>query len=498
MKFKTIAEAFNHYRTSTLEEIECRAAEIKNIVATDATADVDALNIELEGLSQAKQNVQSRAAGGQQNSFNPVAGAGMTFERRASYEATEGDVFNSAEYRSAFMKRLLGRKLNSFEEAAFNRAMTEQRADAYGTSGNVAAVLPTQTLNEVISKARTMGGIMSVCRSFNVPSKIAIPVGTPAAAASWHTEGAAVDSAAPSVATVSFDGYEIMKVLSISVKVQSMSIAAFESYLVEELTNCVMACIADGLVNGTGSSQGTGVLNGITWGDTNALTLSTAWLSYEDIDNAETFDLARFKNKFAIGGADLSKTLDLTCATLLMIDKDTGKRCVTQMYWIPEETLERRVAEEKIPYDKWRDRGLLRTCAGNTINYKDVTAWFLEMAAEYKIVPAWVYYDAWSARYWVEEMKASGFNMIPCIQGAKTLSLPMQNMGADLQAKRIVYNNHPILKWCLTNTGVKTDVNGNIVPVKNQAAKQRIDGMASLLDAYVGLTEKYEEYIRTL
>ena len=149
-------------------------------------------------------------------------------------------------------------------------------------------------------------------------------------------------------------------------------------------------------------------------------------------------------------------------------------------------------------YDKWRDRGLLRTCAGNTINYKDVTAWFLEMAAEYKIVPAWVYYDAWSARYWVEEMKASGFNMIPCIQGAKTLSLPMQNMGADLQAKRIVYNNHPILKWCLTNTGVKTDVNGNIVPVKNQAAKQRIDGMASLLDAYVGLTEKYEEYIRTL
>ena len=66
MKFKTIAEAFNHYRTSTLEEIERRAAEIKNIVATDATADVDALNIELEGLSQAKQNVQSRAAGGQQ------------------------------------------------------------------------------------------------------------------------------------------------------------------------------------------------------------------------------------------------------------------------------------------------------------------------------------------------------------------------------------------------------------------------------------------------
>ena len=71
MKFKTIAEAFNHYRTSTLEEIERRAAEIKNIVATDATADVDALNIELEGLSQAKQNVQSAPQAGSRTVLTP-------------------------------------------------------------------------------------------------------------------------------------------------------------------------------------------------------------------------------------------------------------------------------------------------------------------------------------------------------------------------------------------------------------------------------------------
>lgn len=288
MKFKTIAEAFNHYRAASLEEIERRAAEIKNIVATDASADVATLNIELDGLAQAKENIQQRGSnpsGQQGGGFNPIAGAGMTFERRASYDATEGDVFNSAEYRSAFMKRLLGRKLNSFEEAAFNRAVSEQRADAFGTSANVAAVLPTQTLNEVISKARTMGGLISVCRSFNIPSKIAIPVGTPLAAASWHTEGAAVESGAPSIATITFDGYEIMKVLSISVKIQSMSIAAFESYLVEELTNCVMACIADALVNGTGTAQGTGVLSGVTWTeDTNAFTFDkTVGLTYADV-----------------------------------------------------------------------------------------------------------------------------------------------------------------------------------------------------------------------
>lgn len=74
----------------------------------------------------------------------------------------------------------------------------------------------------------------------------------------------------------------------------------------------------------------------------------------------------------------------------------------------------------------------------------------------------------------------------------------MQQMGADLQAKKINYNNSPMLKWCLTNTGVQTDRNGNIVPIKAQAAKQRIDGTASLLDSYVGLYEHYTEFLNAL
>lgn len=286
MNFKTVSEAFNHYRTATLEEIERRAAEIKGIIETDVEADITTLNIELTGLAQAKANAQQNAGNGNQRSaFNPITGAGMSFERRASYEATEGDVLNSPEYRSAFFKTLLGHKLTEFEQAAYNRAMGEQRADAFASSSSVAAALPTQTLNEVISKARTMGGLMSVCRGFNIPAKVAVPVGTPTAAASWHAEGAAVESVAPSVASVSFDGYEIMKVLSISEKARKMSVAAFESYMTQELNACVMACIADGLVNGSGTNQGTGVLNGVSWTkDTNHFEFNKAnGLTYADV-----------------------------------------------------------------------------------------------------------------------------------------------------------------------------------------------------------------------
>ena len=227
-------------------------------------------------------------------------------------------------------------------------------------------------------------------------------------------------------------------------------------------------------------------------------TNSSAWLSFDDINNESTFDIGRFKNQWAIGGADLSITTDLTCATLLMMDKHTEERFIAQMYFIPADNLETRVKEDKIPYDIWQKQGLVRLCPGNTIDYSMVTAWFIEMVQEKGITPAWVYYDSYSAKYWVQEMENAGFNMVRCIQGAKTLSLPMQQLGADLKAKKVNYNNNPVLKWCLTNTAVQTDRNGNIVPVKVQNAKRRIDGTASLLDSYVGLTDHYTEFKNAL
>lgn len=223
-------------------------------------------------------------------------------------------------------------------------------------------------------------------------------------------------------------------------------------------------------------------------------TVKTAWLSFDDINNEQTFDLEQFRGAYCIGGVDLSITTDLTCASLLFMKRGDDRKYIVQMYWLPADRLQERVQQDKIPYDKWFDRGLLRLCAGNSINYSDVTQWFVETVKQYDLFPAWVYYDSYSARYFVEEMQMQGFNMVRCIQGAKTLSLPMQMLGADLQAHKVIYNNNPVLKWCLTNTGVQTDRNGNIVPIKNQLPKQRIDGTAALLDCYVGLYEHYTEY----
>ena len=225
-------------------------------------------------------------------------------------------------------------------------------------------------------------------------------------------------------------------------------------------------------------------------------TTTEAWLTFEELYNPAVFDLAELKPDYAIGGADLSSTTDLTCATAIFMVNENPHIYVLQMYWLPEDLLEKRVKEDKIPYDIWLEQGLLRVTPGNKVHYKYVTEWFLELREKYDLYVPWIGYDSWSAVYWVDEMKNTFGEecMEPVIQGKKTLSGPMTNLGADLAAKRIVYNNSPILKWCLSNTSVDIDKNNNIQPAKGKSQIRRIDGTASLLNAYVCLERHLEEY----
>lgn len=275
MKFTSVAEAFNFYRNKTVKELEERAQAINASIDSDPNVDIEALNIELRGIKEAKENIELRGAG-QGAGMNLITGRNLKGEDKKTFEGE--DVAATAEYRSAFYKTLMGKKLTTNEQAAFN-AVVEKRTDAFNTSTDAAAVIPTQTLNEVIKKARTMGGLMAEARAFNMPSKIAIPIGTPSSNAAWHTEGAAVDTEKLTLASVTFDGYEIIKIFSISAKVRNMSIAAFEAYLVDELTACVMGTIGAALVNGTGSSQGTGLEEGIEW---------TSGTNYKEVANGSS------------------------------------------------------------------------------------------------------------------------------------------------------------------------------------------------------------------
>lgn len=229
-------------------------------------------------------------------------------------------------------------------------------------------------------------------------------------------------------------------------------------------------------------------------------TTSEAWLTFEQLNNAATFDIAALKPRYGIGGCDLSSTTDLTAASVLFQVPNDDTIYFKHMYWLPEELLDKRVAEDSVPYDIWRDMGLLRTTPGNKVHYKYVVEWFLELQNDYDLYLSWIGYDSWSATYFVEEMQGNfgRDSMIPVIQGKKTLSGPMKSLGADLESNRVNYGNNPITKWCLSNTSVEIDKNDNIQPSKGKQQRRRIDGTAAMLNAYVIYQTKNLDYINII
>ena len=227
---------------------------------------------------------------------------------------------------------------------------------------------------------------------------------------------------------------------------------------------------------------------------------TSAWLSWEKLDNTETFDAKEMGFRYGIGGFDAADSVDLNAAKMICRKPGDGRIYVLQHYWIPQRKLDEmknRHHPDDAPYDIWAQQGLVTVCDGNKVNKRVFLDWFLEMRDVYDIYPLYIGYDPWH----IDDTLLSQFQqefgknvMIQVRQGVATLSQPMKDLAAEFEAHRVIYNNNPIDKYCLANTYTKTDINGNIQPDKGQSASKRIDGTAALLDAFVIYLDKREEY----
>jgi len=228
-----------------------------------------------------------------------------------------------------------------------------------------------------------------------------------------------------------------------------------------------------------------------------------SWLPYEVIRNDEIYPeekLLQLKNAIVIGAYDLSRTTDMTAANTLLFDKEANKRIAITMYWITQNFFEAQTKQRggySVPWVKWIDQGLVRISGTNAIDYHDIANYFAANVKKYGWIYQFIHYDPWSATYLVDEMDAIGFSreycQIPTIQGFKTLSVPIQTLMSDLRDSNLIYQNNSVTKWCFSNVELITDRNGNLMPKKaNDQQFRKIDGMAVILNSYVGYCNNRE------
>lgn len=221
-----------------------------------------------------------------------------------------------------------------------------------------------------------------------------------------------------------------------------------------------------------------------------------SWLSFEEADNKATFSWEELKPRYAIGGIDLSKGTDLTSACVGFMLPESDTIYYEHMYWMLASTVEEREKEDKVPYQKWVDEGYIRLCEGELIDYKDIGNWLQEIQQKYNCYIYMIGYDSYNASYLVGHIgDLFGKHAVKAVlQTPKVLSIPMTELGAKLKANKVNYNNNPVTKWCLMNTTVKTDTNGNIQPHKGLDRTRRIDGLAAMLDSFVIMSDNRQDY----
>ena len=229
---------------------------------------------------------------------------------------------------------------------------------------------------------------------------------------------------------------------------------------------------------------------------------AASWLPWAVLKNETVAEANYLDHTYAIGGCDLSATTDLTCATLLIRRPEDPQFYVLQQYFLPKARVEQveHQGRKEAPYRLWAQQGWLTLCDGATVDYNDVTEWFVSMVQERDIRPLWVCYDAALSGYWVPQMTDMGFEMERIRQGPVTWTYPMKRMKGLFEDHRIVYQNNPILRWCLSNTAAKSSNQRGIDSIQPEkiTANRRIDGTVSLLNAMTGYYNHEDEFLAYL
>lgn len=220
---------------------------------------------------------------------------------------------------------------------------------------------------------------------------------------------------------------------------------------------------------------------------------SAAWLDEATIVNAETFDPEMLRGQYYIGGLDFAETTDLCSARALFEDQQTKKKYTLQMYFIPEAKADAildddsQLNPERKNYREWEKQGLVVICPGAEVDAELVAGWFVDLYEHYGMMPYKIGYDNWHSKDF-QEIIADNFGkeVLERIgMDFMSLSGPMRSLESDLGRNVLVYNNNEIDRWCLSNTGYKTNNIGLIMPVKKYGtSKNRIDGTLSDIICY--------------
>lgn len=224
---------------------------------------------------------------------------------------------------------------------------------------------------------------------------------------------------------------------------------------------------------------------------------AVAWLSAEDIEKCvqQPVTLEEFRDCYAVMGIDLSRTTDLSCATLL-IEKN-GVIHTFSRFYLPANKIEEATQRDGVPYNIYVQKGFLYPSGENFIDYNDIFSWCRELIEKYKIYVLQVGYDRYSAQYLINDLKTYGFHTDDVFQG-ENLSPVIRETEGLIKDGKINIGNNDLLKLHFYNSALKINAETERCRLIKVETRAHIDGMASFLCAMTVRQKWWDEIGRQL
>ena len=189
--------------------------------------------------------------------------------------------------------------------------------------------------------------------------------------------------------------------------------------------------------------------------------------------------------KDVYAGLDLREVADLTALVLAHRNPLDGVWSVEPTFWLPAEGLVERARSDRIPYDLWRDRGLLMTTPGSSISYEYVAHYLRnEVFEKHRVVK--LAFDAWNFRHLKPWLLSAGFSesmiaekFFEFGQGTKSMSPALRELQSLVLDRKLRHGNHQILNWCIANATTE-GVDASNRKLSKRKSRGRIDGAIAL------------------
>lgn len=217
--------------------------------------EVEALDAQFEDSCKAQANLKALD---DKTTITPLENKstnieGKVIENMTTEVVAKDNLYASLEYRNAFMRNVLN------GEAIPAKLLN---TDANTKTTDVGHVIPAPVMEKIVEKMEATGMILPLVTRTSYKGGLAIPTSSVKPTATWVAEGAGSTKQNKTTGSVTFNYYKLRCAVSVSLEVDTVTLAIFETTLINNVVEAMTKALEQAIISGTGGDdyQPTGIL----------------------------------------------------------------------------------------------------------------------------------------------------------------------------------------------------------------------------------------------